>query len=111
MQRMRKLGWSSVGLLIVAGALAVLSCRLGTPEHDGSGEAVLRVASPTVPVPDVNHPVAEGGNVRIRFHSIPAHAVPPCASCHVEPGVNSVQVDPTRCGACHEDRSVLFDGQ
>jgi hypothetical protein len=84
---MQKHGWFSVGLLMVAGTLVVLSCRLGTPERSRSGESV-----------------------QIRFHSIPAHAVPPCASCHVEPGVNSVRVDPALCGACHEEDEAAQPG-
>lgn len=110
MQRMRKHGRFSVGLLLVAGALAVLSCRLGTPGRGGTGESDLSTAHQTRPVSGVSHPVRGGGNVRIRFHSIPAHAVPPCASCHVEPGVNRVQVDPAQCGACHEDGAAQPDG-
>jgi hypothetical protein len=43
-------------------------------------------------------------NVRKRFHRVPAHTVPPCASCHVEPGVSVPQVGPAQCGPCHEDR-------
>jgi hypothetical protein len=39
----------------------------------------------------------------IRFHLIPAHAGPPCASCHVEPGVAQPHVGPAQCGPCHQD--------
>jgi hypothetical protein len=41
-------------------------------------------------------------DVQIRFHRIQAHAVPPCASCHVEAGVDRAQVGPTQCGPCHQ---------
>jgi hypothetical protein len=41
-------------------------------------------------------------DVQIRFHRIPAHATPPCASCHVEAGVGRAQVGPAQCGPCHQ---------
>lgn len=44
---------------------------------------------------------AKGGP--IRFHLIPAHAGPPCASCHIEPGVGRAQVGPAQCGPCHQE--------
>jgi len=83
----------SVGLVIAAGALVVLSCRLDPAGQGRSGESGR----------GVTRPVGKGGNVPIRFHAIPAHVVPPCASCHVEPGVNGFQASPAQCGACHED--------
>jgi len=42
-------------------------------------------------------------DVQTRFHLIPAHAVPPCATCHVEAGISRPQVGPTQCGPCHQD--------
>jgi hypothetical protein len=42
-------------------------------------------------------------DVQTRFHRIPAHIVPPCASCHVEPGVNRPHVGPAQCRPCHGD--------
>lgn len=49
------------------------------------------------------------GDVQSRFHLVPAHTVPPCASCHVEPGVDRPRVDPALCGSCHEDRAAPSD--
>ena len=46
------------------------------------------------------------GDVPMRFHLIPAHAVPPCATCHVEPGVGRPQTGPAQCGPCHQDSPV-----
>ncbi len=40
----------------------------------------------------------------LRFHQVPAHTVPPCASCHTEPGVEKPQTGPAQCGPCHADR-------
>lgn len=42
-------------------------------------------------------------DVQTRFHMIPAHAMPPCATCHVEAGLSRPQVGPTQCGPCHQD--------
>ncbi len=46
------------------------------------------------------------GRVQTRFHQVPAHAVPPCATCHVEAGVGRPQVSPTQCAPCHQDRTA-----
>jgi hypothetical protein len=42
-------------------------------------------------------------DVQKRFHAIPAHTVPPCATCHVEAGVSRPQVGPAQCGPCHQN--------
>jgi hypothetical protein len=67
MQTMRKHEWSSVGLLIVAGTLAVLGCRLGTPEGGRSREAGLAAVQQTLP---------ENGVSRHSEDTSPPDAVP-----------------------------------
>jgi hypothetical protein len=111
MQKTRKRERFSVGLLLAAGALAVLGCRLGTPQPRATKEAGFAAAHPMSPGDGVSHRGREDGNVRIRFHSIPAHAAPPCASCHVEPGVGRAETGPAQCGACHEEGAAQTDGQ
>ncbi len=44
-------------------------------------------------------PVAR--DVETRFHEVPAHTVPPCATCHTQAGVGQAQVGPAQCGLCH----------
>ncbi len=44
-------------------------------------------------------------NIETRFHMVPAHSVPPCATCHVEGGVGQPQVNPAQCMPCHQDRT------
>jgi len=45
-------------------------------------------------------------DVQTRFHLIPAHAMPACATCHVEAGVGQPQVSPAQCTPCHQDRTA-----
>ena len=178
----------SVGLLIAAGALAVVSCRPGMPKHRWSQEWGPVAAHQTFPgactichlgdgysvlrkVFSFDHkketgyrleaahaqaaclrchndrgPVAAyvargcGGchgdphgaalgsdcqkchgqgnwkpvgpaarDIQTRFHLVPAHAVPPCASCHTEPGVDRPKIGPAQCGSCHEDGAAQPD--
>ncbi len=42
-------------------------------------------------------------SVRTRFHLVPAHAAPSCATCHVEAGIGRPQAGPAQCGPCHQD--------